>query len=87
VRLGAVSPPEIASPAQSTFRSYFMNAFFIRAGLVALLFGCPCLVSLAQQPGCRLVYLPFILVLAGLSLGGTALFGMQTMMFGFGFHF
>jgi cellulose synthase/poly-beta-1,6-N-acetylglucosamine synthase-like glycosyltransferase len=35
----------------------------------------------------RLVYLPFILVLAGLSLGGTALFGMQTMMFGFGFHF
>ena len=35
----------------------------------------------------RLVYLPFTLVLAGLSLGGTALFGMQTMMFGFGFHF
>ena len=35
----------------------------------------------------RLVYLPFILVLAGLLLGGTALMGMQTMMFGFGFHF
>jgi Tfp pilus assembly protein PilF len=28
-----------------------MNVFFIRAGLVALFFGCPCLVSLAQQPG------------------------------------
>lgn len=35
----------------------------------------------------RLIYLPFILVLAGLFLGGMSLFGMQTMMFGFGFHF
>ena len=35
----------------------------------------------------RLIYLPFTLVLAGLLMGGGALFGMQTMMFGFGFHF
>ncbi|MGH9932169.1 MAG: glycosyltransferase, partial [Pyrinomonadaceae bacterium] len=35
----------------------------------------------------RLVYLPFLLILAGLSLGGLSLFGVQTALFGYGFHF
>jgi cellulose synthase/poly-beta-1,6-N-acetylglucosamine synthase-like glycosyltransferase len=33
------------------------------------------------------VWLPFSLMLAGLSLGGLGLFGLQPVMFGFGFHF
>lgn len=35
----------------------------------------------------RLVYLPFVLILAGLSLGGLSVFGVQTSLFGYGFHF
>lgn len=34
-----------------------------------------------------LLYVPLALVLLGLSLSGLALLGMQTMFFGFGFHF
>jgi cellulose synthase/poly-beta-1,6-N-acetylglucosamine synthase-like glycosyltransferase len=35
----------------------------------------------------RLVYLPLVLIFAGLSLGGLSLFGVQTVLFGYGFHF
>jgi cellulose synthase/poly-beta-1,6-N-acetylglucosamine synthase-like glycosyltransferase len=34
-----------------------------------------------------LVFLPFLLVLAGVVLGGLALAGMQSVLFGYGFHF
>jgi cellulose synthase/poly-beta-1,6-N-acetylglucosamine synthase-like glycosyltransferase len=34
-----------------------------------------------------LVFIPFLLVLAGVLLGGLALAGMQATLFGFGFHF
>lgn len=35
----------------------------------------------------RLVYLPFLLILAGLAIGGLGLLGMQPVFFGYGFHF
>jgi hypothetical protein len=35
----------------------------------------------------RMVYLPFILIITGLAIGGLALFGMTPMFFGYGFHF
>ncbi len=35
----------------------------------------------------RLLYLPFSLILGGLMLGGLGLLGMQTVFFGYGFHF
>jgi cellulose synthase/poly-beta-1,6-N-acetylglucosamine synthase-like glycosyltransferase len=35
----------------------------------------------------RLIYLPFVLILAGLLLSGVALAGVQTVLFGYGFHF
>jgi hypothetical protein len=35
----------------------------------------------------RLIYLPFLLIVAGLLLSGMAMAGMQTVLFGFGFHF
>ena len=34
-----------------------------------------------------LVYAPFLLILAGIVLSGLSLFGMQTVFFGYGFHF
>jgi len=34
-----------------------------------------------------LVYLPFALILLGVSLGAMSAFGMQTVFFGYGFHF
>ncbi len=34
-----------------------------------------------------LVYLPFVLILAGISLGGLGVLGMQAVFFGYGFHF
>ncbi|MBC8143962.1 MAG: glycosyltransferase, partial [bacterium] len=34
-----------------------------------------------------LVFLPFILVMCGVMLGGLALAGMQSVLFGYGFHF
>lgn len=34
-----------------------------------------------------LVFIPFVLVLAGVVLGGMALAGMQSVLFGYGFHF
>lgn len=34
-----------------------------------------------------LVYAPFLLLMVGLALGGLTLLGIQTVMFGFGFHF
>ncbi len=34
-----------------------------------------------------LVYAPFLLIIAGLILGGMSLMGVQTVLFGFGFHF
>jgi hypothetical protein len=33
------------------------------------------------------VYMPFLFILAGLFLAGMSLFGMQTVFFGYGFHF
>jgi hypothetical protein len=33
------------------------------------------------------VYVPFSLVLVGVALGGLSLFGLQTVLFGYGFHF
>jgi len=33
------------------------------------------------------VYVPFLFILAGLFLAGMSLFGMQTVFFGYGFHF
>jgi cellulose synthase/poly-beta-1,6-N-acetylglucosamine synthase-like glycosyltransferase len=35
----------------------------------------------------KLVYIPFVLVIAGLMLSGMAVAGMPTILFGFGFHF
>ena len=35
----------------------------------------------------RLVYVPFALILLGLSLGAMSAFGMSTVFFGYGFHF
>ncbi len=35
----------------------------------------------------RLTYLPFILIITGISLGGLGLMGIQTVFFGYGFHF
>ncbi len=35
----------------------------------------------------RLVYLPFVLILGGLAIGGLGLLGMQPVFFGYGFHF
>ena len=32
-------------------------------------------------------WLPFSLILAGLGLGSLSLFGLQPVLFGFGFHF
>jgi cellulose synthase/poly-beta-1,6-N-acetylglucosamine synthase-like glycosyltransferase len=34
-----------------------------------------------------LVFIPFVLVMAGVLLGGLALAGMQSVLFGYGFHF
>jgi cellulose synthase/poly-beta-1,6-N-acetylglucosamine synthase-like glycosyltransferase len=34
-----------------------------------------------------LVYLPFLLIVSGLALGGMAVFGLQPVFFGYGFHF
>lgn len=34
-----------------------------------------------------LVYVPFAFVLLGIALGGLSLLGLQTMLFGYGFHF
>ena len=34
-----------------------------------------------------IVYLPFILILTGVTLGGMSAFGMATVFFGYGFHF
>ena len=34
-----------------------------------------------------LVYVPFALILLGVALGGMSAFGMQTVFFGYGFHF
>lgn len=34
-----------------------------------------------------LIYLPFVLIMTGLLLGGMSLMGVQTVLFGFGFHF
>jgi hypothetical protein len=35
----------------------------------------------------RAVWVPAILIFAGLGLGGLGLFGLQPVLFGFGFHF
>lgn len=35
----------------------------------------------------KLVYVPFVLILMGVALGGLSSFGMQTVFFGYGFHF
>jgi cellulose synthase/poly-beta-1,6-N-acetylglucosamine synthase-like glycosyltransferase len=35
----------------------------------------------------RLIYLPFLLILAGISLGGLGVLGVQAVFFGYGFHF
>lgn len=35
----------------------------------------------------RMVYLPFMLILTGLAIGGLGLFGMAPAFFGYGFHF
>jgi cellulose synthase/poly-beta-1,6-N-acetylglucosamine synthase-like glycosyltransferase len=35
----------------------------------------------------RAVYLPFLLIVAGLTLGGMSVFGLQPVFFGYGFHF
>ena len=35
----------------------------------------------------RAVWVPFILIFTGLGLGGLGLFGLQPVLFGFGFHF
>ncbi|MGE0352897.1 MAG: glycosyltransferase [Gemmatimonadales bacterium] len=35
----------------------------------------------------KLVYLPFLLIMAGLMVGGLGLIGMQSVFFGYGFHF
>lgn len=34
-----------------------------------------------------LVYLPFVLIVSGIVLGGLGVFGVQTVFFGYGFHF
>lgn len=34
-----------------------------------------------------LIYVPFLLILAGISLGGLGVLGMQPVLFGYGFHF
>jgi hypothetical protein len=34
-----------------------------------------------------IAWVPFLLILAGIPLGGLGLFGVQPVMFGFGFHF
>ena len=33
------------------------------------------------------VYIPFTLMLVGMGVGGLGMFGMQTVFFGYGFHF
>ena len=35
----------------------------------------------------KLVYVPFALIILGVLLGGMSAFGMQTVFFGYGFHF
>ena len=35
----------------------------------------------------KLVYLPFSIILIGLMIGAASAFGMQTVFFGYGFHF
>lgn len=35
----------------------------------------------------KLVYVPFVLILLGVLLGGMSVFGLQTVFFGYGFHF
>ena len=35
----------------------------------------------------RLVYVPFMLIIGGLLFGGLGLLGMQSVFFGYGFHF
>ncbi len=35
----------------------------------------------------RLVYVPFVLILLGLTMGAMSAFGMSTVFFGYGFHF
>lgn len=35
----------------------------------------------------KFIYIPFILIIAGITLGGLSLAGMETVLFGFGFHF
>ena len=34
-----------------------------------------------------LTYVPFAFILLGIALGGLSLFGLQTVLFGYGFHF
>jgi hypothetical protein len=35
----------------------------------------------------RLIYVPFLLILTGISLGGLGVLGVQPIFFGYGFHF
>jgi len=73
-------------------------AFFVAAlvsfqvALLGLSIGYALLVVMHSHdwgaPGLRLlVWMPFSLILAGIALGGVSLFGVQTVFFGFGFHF
>ena len=40
------------------------------------------------RPGLQtLAWVPFSLIVTGILLGGMGLFGLQTVFFGFGFHF
>ncbi len=34
-----------------------------------------------------LVFVPFILILSGVAVAGMSMFGMQSVFFGYGFHF
>ena len=40
-----------------------------------------------RQISRALVYLPFTMILLGISMGGLGMFGVYPVMFGYGFHF